>query len=259
MRPSVSLAIAAAFTAGCSPASVGNAQAPTAVPDANAASPMRLVLVARDGVRVFGTYYAAAEPKALILLFHQAGSGKGEYADIAPRLVAAGYSALAIDQRAGGGMFGKNETAVALGRAAGYLDALPDLQAALDWANGKDLPIVLWGSSYSSSLIFRLAADNPGKVKALLAFSPGEYFDDKSYVRTAAAKITAPAFITSAADPDEVALAKTVFDAAGSRDKVQYVPKAGVHGSSTLIATRNPKGADANWSAALDFLKRTIG
>lgn len=50
----------------------------------------------------------------MILLFHQAGSSKAEYATISPRLVAAGYSALAIDQRSGGELFGSNETAAAL-------------------------------------------------------------------------------------------------------------------------------------------------
>ncbi|MDB5708266.1 MAG: hypothetical protein JWL96_336, partial [Sphingomonas bacterium] len=36
----------------------------------------------------------------------------------------------------------------------------------------------------------------------------------------------------------------------------QYVPKAGVHGSSTLIATKDPKGAEDNWAAVMAFLKK---
>src|SRR6185369_2417757 len=94
-----------------------------------AAEPIQLT--AADGVKVYGSVYRAAKPRALILLFHQAGSSKDEYATIAPRLVQAGYSALAIDQRAGDGLYGKNETAKAFGREVRYREARPDLQAAL--------------------------------------------------------------------------------------------------------------------------------
>src|SRR4249919_805351 len=93
-----------------------------------AAEPIQLT--AADGVKVYGSLYRAAEPKALILLFHQAGSSKDEYATIAPRLVEAEYSALAIDQRAGGGLYGVNQTANAFGREVRYREARPDMQAA---------------------------------------------------------------------------------------------------------------------------------
>jgi dienelactone hydrolase len=156
-----------------------------------------ITLTAVDGVTVHGRLYKAERPRALILLFHQAGSSKDEYATIAPRLVKAGYSALAIDQRSGDGLFGPNETAAGLGRKAEYLDALPDLQSALDWAQKQKVPIILWGSSYSSALIFPLAAADPEGIVALLSFSPGEYFDDSHLIRTAAAKVTAPVFIAS--------------------------------------------------------------
>jgi hypothetical protein len=59
---------------------------------ATAAPSMPVTFNAKDGVKLFGNYYAAPNPKAIILLFHQAGSNKAEYATIAPRLVAAGYS-----------------------------------------------------------------------------------------------------------------------------------------------------------------------
>ena len=81
-----------------------------------------IALTASDGVKVYGSLYRAAKPRALILLFHQAGSSKDEYATIAPRLAQAGYSALAIDQRSGGGCTARIETADALGEQADYLD-----------------------------------------------------------------------------------------------------------------------------------------
>jgi dienelactone hydrolase len=233
------------------------AQAPKQQTDApKTAAAEEVQLKASDGLTVHGVFYRASKPNALILLFHQAGSSKDEYATIGPRLVQAGYSALAIDQRAGGELFGKNETAAGFGREADYLEAMPDLKAALDWARQQKLPIVVWGSSYSSSLIFPLAAGDPKGIVALLSFSPGEYFEgDKQMVRRAAAKVTVPVFIASTqeekgdADPIMAALPK-------SDRNVRFVPEHGVHGSSTLIASRNAAGAEANWRAVVAFLDR---
>lgn len=211
---------------------------------------------AGDNLTIFGRYYAAAKPKAVILLFHQADSSKGEYTEIAPRLRDAGYSAIAIDQRSGGALYGDNETVALLGKSTDYLDAKRDLQAAVAFAQQSKLPIILWGSSYSSSLAFPVVAENPGKIRAIMAFSPGEYFADKALVKTAAAKVSVPVFITSASDPKEIAEAKAIADAVPDGKAEQFVPPAGVHGSSTLIAAKDPKGAKANWQAVLGFLKK---
>jgi len=240
--------------AACDAKPAGN----SATENANPTAAETMTLKAADGVTVYGRLYQAAQPRAVILLFHQAGSSKDEYATIGPRLVKAGYRALAIDQRAGGGLFGKNETAAALGREADYLEARPDLQAALDWAQTQGLPIILWGSSYSSSLIFPLAADHPQGIIALLSFSPGEYFDsDKQMIRRAAAKVTVPVFIASANSKEERVDADPVMAALPKSERNErYVPEHGVHGSSTLIASRNPAGAEANWREVLVFLDR---
>src|ERR1051325_5372637 len=117
------------------------------------AASQAVTLRARDGVSISGQAYLAEHPKAIVLLFHQADSSKAEYATIAPRLAAAGFTALAIDQRSGGSLFGPNETARRLAHPASYEQAKPDLEAALDWPTTKHLPVVLWGSSYSASLV----------------------------------------------------------------------------------------------------------
>ena len=249
---SIAVCMAAALTVACGQPLV---QAPAAQPT-SAPRPQPLSLKAADGATIYGLHYPAGKPKAVVLLFHQAGSGKGEYASIAPRLVGAGYSALAIDQRAGGAMFGHNETAVALGRDAAYPDAEQDLEAAFGWARARKLPIILWGSSYSAALVFRLAARHPGEAEAVLAFSPAEYLDGPAVVRTAAARVSAPVFVTSAAEAQEIAAARALLAASPARVKVQHVPRAGVHGSSTLIASKNPGGAEENWRAVLSFLER---
>lgn len=251
--------------AGCGKGdvTVDNAQVlgkPAAVPEAPAA-PRSVEFRAPDGVTVYGTYYPApgGHPKAVILLFHQAGSSKGEYAGIAPRLVRAGYAALAVDQRAGGAMYGPNRTAEHLPEGKDgrdYLSALPDMEAALGWAKQRNAPIILWGSSYSASLVFLLAASAQDSVAGVIAFSPGEYFNDRMMVEKAAAKVRVPVFVDSASTEGEIAEAKAIVMATQSTDREQFVPKIGIHGSSTLNATKNPGGAAENWRAVLSFLNR---
>lgn len=230
---------------------------PANVPkETRAMSAEPVTLTAADGVKIAGVYTGVDKPKALILLFHQAGSGKDEYATIAPRLATWGYASLRIDQRAGGDLFGGNETVKALGKPADYLAAKQDLEAALAWAETRKLPVILWGSSYSASLVFLLAAEHPGAVKAVMAFSPGEYFDDKTLVARAAAKVRVPVFATSAQDGHEIDDTRAIL-AAVPGAKEQFVPKqGGVHGASTLLRAKNKDGAEPAWAAVIAFLQK---
>lgn len=228
------------------------------LPFAGRAAAEPVTLTAADKVKVFATYYGDADKaKPVILLFHQAASNSGEYATIALRLNTLGFNALALDQRSGGTGWGRdNQTAKALRGNAGFEQTLPDLEAALDWASsdGRSGKVILWGSSYSASLAFLLAAKHPDKIAGLLAFSPGEYFGKRDTVRKAAAKVGVPIFVSSASDASEIAQAKAIIDASPAKVKVQYRPKTGIHGSSTLRADRNPYGAAENWQAVEPFL-----
>ncbi|GLQ91097.1 alpha/beta hydrolase [Dyella acidisoli] len=253
MRSALSLAMSTLITLSGTAAFMPAAAA--TMPSTPAVATSDITFKASDGVVIYGKYYRAASPRALILLFHQAGSSKDEYKTIAPRLAAAGYSALAIDQRSGGELFGPNQTVQALGHSANYLDAKPDLEAALSFAKKQKLPIILWGSSYSASLTVVVASEHVNEISAIAVFSPGEYFDESpSMIRSAAAKVTVPFFVTSSKDASEIDAARAILAASPTKLKVQYVPTAGVHGSSTLIASRDPQGAEDNWKAILGFL-----
>ena len=222
------------------------------------AAPQQISLTAADNVKVFATYYGSGDKtKPIVLLFHQAGGSGAEYASIAPKLNALGFNALAVDQRSGGNLFGRtNRTVKALGRSTGYRAALPDLQAALDWAQANDTgKIVVCGSSYSAALVFLLAAANPGKVAAVMAFSPGEYLGSTHAVRDAAAKLKNVAvFVSSASTRGEIADARSIVDAVPSATKTQLVPKHAPHGASALSADANPSGYMEIWAAVERFL-----
>lgn len=214
-------------------------------------------LTASDGVKIYSDFYRSPRrpTEGVILLFHQAGSNAAEYAPIAPRLNALGFDALAIDQRAGGRMWGvNNRTAVALGRPADFNEAFLDLEAAVVWARREGYrQIVAWGSSYSAASLFRLSNAHP-EVTGLLAFSPGEFLGSEFPVKVAAEKVTVPLYVT-AGSGSEVFEARTIFEAARSEYKAFGEPVSGVHGSSTLREDRNPQGALANWIPVEQFLE----
>jgi dienelactone hydrolase len=220
----------------------------------------RLVSVrAPDGAELSADLYATPEGTRapIILLFHQAASNAAEYSTIAPRLVELGWNALAVDTRSGGRMWNRNNrTVMRLGRSADFLSAYPDLESALAWAKSQGYapPLVVWGSSYTSALVFRLAAEH-AEVGAVLSFSPGEYLGPDEPVRAAAARVKVPIFVTTATG-HEVDVARWILEGSPSTMKVQYVPTVGVHGSSTLREDRNPAGAEDNWEAVAAFLAR---
>jgi pimeloyl-ACP methyl ester carboxylesterase len=227
------------------------------------AAPKPVQFRAADGVTVYGDYYTNGNPhRPLILLFHQAGSNRGEYSTIAPRLVEAGFNCMAIDQRAGGDMWGrKNETVEHLGHSASYLDAERDLDAALNWSRTveKKGKVILWGSSYSASLVFVVAAQHPDEVSGVLSFSPGEYFERKDMIRKAAARVHAPVYITCGSGAKEAANARPIYEAVASKDRVFFLPPTGVHGSKTLRTDSDAAGAARNWQEVLAFLKKNFG
>lgn len=228
------------------------------VPKPASPAPGPISFSAADGVTIYADSYLAQDATApVILLFHQANSSKSEYAPIAPQLVNLGYNVIAIDQRSGGDLFPPaNETVQHLGHSADFIDALPDMDAALAYAKRTypASPVYAWGSSYSAALVFAFAAKHPKDIAAVLAFSPGEYLPDKQFVERAARHVRVPVFIDTASDPQEEAAAHAIFVKLASRDKTDFMPKNGVHGSSTLREDKDPGGASENWAAVTAFL-----
>jgi alpha-beta hydrolase superfamily lysophospholipase len=228
-----------------------------------AAAPSEVWLTAEDEVQIRGDVYLASDDDAktrpVVLLFHQAGSNRGEYTTIAPRLNALGFHALAIDQRSGASRWGMdNQTVKKLGRSTSYLEALPDLEAALQWKkqSGFNGPTLVWGSSYSSSLVFLLAEKHGDQIDGVLSFSPGEYLGSRKHeVATAAAGVSGPVIILT--PKDEESRAMPVFDAVAGEQKALIIPKRAVHGSSMLIGDRNA-GATDIWPQVEKFLGQFV-
>ncbi|MFT3698587.1 MAG: dienelactone hydrolase family protein [Kofleriaceae bacterium] len=213
---------------------------------------------AADGVTITADLYAPhAADAPMIVLFHQAGYSRGEYRTIAPQLNQLGFNAMAIDARSGEAVAGVgNDTAAsacAAGKGTTYLDAIADLKAAVAEARQRTTgKLIIWGSSYSSSLVLVLGEEL--HADAVLSFSPGEYFDDlgksKTWVAESAKALTMPVYITSAKSevPDWQPIA------AGIAHVTKFIPPTdGHHGSSVLWPTQ-PDSA-GYWASVTTFLK----
>ena len=73
----------------------------------------KVSFVAEDGLEITADLYEINPSKPYILLFHQAGSSRGEYLQIANKILKFGYNCLAVDLRSGGEVnFIQNHTAL---------------------------------------------------------------------------------------------------------------------------------------------------
>ncbi len=221
-----------------------------------------------DGVTIYGAaYFADLDASApLILAFHQGGAnGRGEYGPLAPWLNELGFRVIAWDQRAGGEAFGQtNRTSAFLppDTPNRFCDAAADLQAALDFVIERNLAdrVVVWGSSYSGALVFRLAAENPETVRAVIAFSPaaGEPLAD-CRARDWIDQLEVPALAVRPASEmarDSSIEQRDIFWAAGVRIRVI---ENGVHGSSMLVDERTGADMSADRNGIAAWLRSVAG
>ena len=210
-----------------------------------------------DDVTVTADWYPVSSESQTILLCHQNGFSRGEYNETARKLNTFGFNCLAIDQRVGNEINGvKNETAADAKekkKALTFINAEQDIVAAINWIYEKyHRRIIIIGSSYSASLALKIANEN-GHIFAAVAFSPGEYFEEKNFIASKVSGLKKPVLLTSS--KSEAAGVTELSKDIVSYIKVQFIPKGdGDHGSKVLWSTA-PENQDY-WAALLSFLNR---
>lgn len=219
--------------------------------------PEKIHISSLDSLPITANLYHVSDEAPVIVLCHQARFNKFEYVRIAKILWEKGFNCIAIDQRSGGGMVEEfNETnleAVKRNKPVEFLDAEQDIIACVDFASKKyNKKVILWGSSYSSTLALYTGISNDN-VKAVIAFSPGDYFEqEKGSLKTALATFVKPMFVTSS---KEEASETTDLLSGMNRtaSQVQFVPdSAGFHGSRALWKTS--ANNEEYWTAIEEFL-----
>ncbi len=208
-----------------------------------------------DGLEITADKYHIDEEYPYIVLFHQAGSSRGEFRDIAEKFLKLRNNCLAVDLRSGDNSnFINNETASrarGAGKSVNFLDARGDLLAAIDYAHGlNSKEVILLGSSYSASLALLEGLNHP-LVKAVIAFSPGEYFGDDLRMEDTLKTCSIPLFV--AVTEREQPYVKQMLKAFPEDDYTLFQPDAGgVHGARALWDDNPSK--DEYWLALLMFI-----
>ncbi|MCB9189104.1 MAG: alpha/beta hydrolase [Flavobacteriales bacterium] len=212
--------------------------------------------LSKDSLTIYGDIYDNGESAVKILLCHQAGYSRGAYKQTGIILSKLGFNALAIDQRSG-------ETALNIpnltykeanekGLSTEYMDAKQDIESAIDYLydyNGEQ-PIIILGSSYSASLSLLIAKNNP-KIKAVVAFSPGEYLEGIT-LKDSIDSIQKPVFVTSS--KLEVPQTTQLTSGIDSVYLTHFKPDVeGIHGARALW--KETEGHKEYWNALLKFLK----
>lgn len=214
---------------------------------------------AEDGLEITADLYQTNDTDApWIILYHQANFSRGSYRTIAPRLNDLGYNCIAIDQRSGHKarkVINKTcKRAIKEDKRIKFIHAIPDMEASLLYVKNelKAKETIVWGSSYSASLVFYLGAKYKEDISAILSFSPGEYLEIESReIKSYAAEIHCPAFISSA--KNERKKWDAIYESIPGQ-KAFYLPEvSGEHGSKALWPDK--KGNEAYWEAVIGFLK----
>jgi pimeloyl-ACP methyl ester carboxylesterase len=192
-----------------------------------------------DGFVLKGDLTSAADVNAPVaILLHMYRSDRSAWAPLVPELVAAGFTVLAIDQRAHGDSQqrdGETVNVATIPRAAfGEMvrDGIHDVKAAVRYLAGQGLAtdrIVLIGASYGCSVSL-LSAEAVEGVRALVLLSPGTNYFGIDVV-AAASRFPGPLLVVAAEDDRRAVESARIITARhqGSDDLEIY--RSGGHGT----------------------------
>ncbi len=170
---------------------------------------------ASDGLPITADHYFGSEQYPYILLFHQELSSRAEYDSIAYRFVKMKYNCLSVDLRSGESYeFTDNQTAKrARNRdvSRNLRSSERDILASIEFADSlSGQAVILLGSSASATLCLKVAENNP-RVAAVLAFSPGEFFQPDIELKEIVSGMNKPVFF--AGSKDEIPYLLEIFSA----------------------------------------------
>ncbi len=212
---------------------------------------------AADSLKITADLYLRDYSYPYILLFHQEGSSRGEYSEIALKLLNLEYNCLAVDLRSGGEEnYIRNEThdrARALNMSHTQRDALMDITASVNYIlKISDKKVILMGSSYSASLCLMAANHNPDVI-AVIACSPGEYFLPWIEVKENLKNFDKPLFCTTSAT--EYKYVTQMLNEISDTLKVIFKPGKGkgLHGAKALWVVNET--SQEYWLELLIFFK----
>ncbi|MBN2683294.1 MAG: dienelactone hydrolase family protein [Bacteroidales bacterium] len=218
----------------------------------------KVTFMSFDSLEVTAEIYEVNKNDPYILLFHQIGGSRGEYRVIAKKLLKFGYNCIAVDLRSGKeSEFVSNETAERAenkGISRSLIDSEKDILAAIDYAFYKNhKQVLLFGSSFSASLALKAAKGNP-KVKAVIAFSPGEFFLPDLEIKDELKNFKKPVFVASSVK--EYPYMLELFVNVPTQNKTVFKPSKGTGDYGTKSLGDECATANEYWLELLLFFRK---
>lgn len=213
---------------------------------------------ATDGLTINADYYETfAESNKYMLMFHQAEYSRGEFQQIAERMIKLDFNCLAVDLRTGKEVNYINNETAELARQnkinVTLLSCEKDILATINYVitNDPSAQIFLMGSSFSASLCLKVAKDR-NDIKAVIAYSPGEFFNTLSIAQYIKGLET-PTYI--GCTQTEYPYVSELASGISAQNFVLYKPEGGngVHGVETLWWDSDTR--EECWLSLLFFLK----
>ncbi len=219
-----------------------------------------VTFTAADGLTVTADEYIMARDYPYILLFHEQESSRGEFSVIAKKLCKMDYNCLAVDMRNGGSVnFVSNETVKRCREIrcpVGVNDVELDMLAAIDYAYERSgRPVILFGSCANASLSLKVAAQHE-HVRAVVAFSPGEYFLPQISIQDTISGLKKPVFVSSSLS--ELPYVSQLVSGIDKNYVTLFEPKLGEGGRGTVSLTTNSTNHSEYWLALLLFFKDLV-
>ena len=197
-----------------------------------------------DSAKIRGDLYMRDYKLPFMILCHDEAADRSEFNDIAPRLLNLNYNCLAIDMEASG----YHNFSLPVAQAG--------LRAAIAYARRfNSLPVLLLGSSWSASLCLVEASVNT-QIKAVIALSPGEYFQPKIIMSDVVQKISQPVFICGTRAEFSYLQKMAEKRPAGELTLFQPEKGNGVQGATAL--TGKDITRDEYWFALMMFFKKLV-
>lgn len=197
-----------------------------------------ITITSEDSLIINGQLLWNSPESISILMFHQAGSNLSEFDHAAKVFYDRGYNVLRVDLRSGGDMNnrenGTHNRALEAGLKYDFLASLPDMRASIQYfhnLSGGD--IILMGSSYTAGLSLYLSTVMK-HVKAVIAYSPGEYYGDDFKLAEHIADLQVPIYVTAA--KHELNDVYRLMRAVKNQDHIHFYKPItdGNHGSKVL-------------------------
>jgi len=216
----------------------------------------KIIFKASDSLDVIAHLYEMDSSYPYIILLHQGNYSKGEFKEIAISLLKLKYNCLAVDLRYGGSINSvPDETAINAKNERvlrSMYDSRLDIEAAINYAYQKsNQNMILLGSSYSATLSLKIGKDSP-YVKAIIAYSPGEFFRNQFLIHDELDGIDKPIYV--AGTQLEYSYLKKLTELVPKKNLVVFQPQNddGKHGAKALWKT--DKVSKEYWLSLLMFI-----